>query len=220
MRKFSNEFVTALRTLFELPKADINKLVSALTKLEYGLGYEEKVESAVAASGVGSGDEIEKIRRSIVVLHYLYANSGQNLDEFSNEIASSLEQAFRDIDLNISVESIQATLSGVFSAIALRISAKASTLILDAERGFLRARIITDIRPVFGDNITEPDIAAAMVIHTLKIAYQDNDENEFFVNMTTKDLQQFKTVIDRALQKAEGVQKILPSLTKHVIEPD
>jgi hypothetical protein len=102
----------------------------------------------------------------------------------------------------------------------LRVSAKAATLLFDEERGFSNARVITDVRPVFGDDISSPDISAAFIIHSLRISYRGRSENsEFFVSMSTKDLRDLRKVIDRALDKAEGLEHVMSSLTSHVIDP-
>ena len=58
---------------------------------------------------------------------------------------------------------------------ALNIAAKATLLHLEHEHRFCTARILTDARPVYGDDVETPP--STMVIgHTLKISYHEADD--------------------------------------------
>ncbi|MFM6813420.1 MAG: hypothetical protein ACKPJ4_16030, partial [Dolichospermum sp.] len=64
---------------------------------------------------------------------------------------------------------------------AISISSQAISLLQEYDSIFLNSRIITDVRPVFKAE-TKAGIAGALVVHTLKIAYQDaSGSKEFYV---------------------------------------
>jgi hypothetical protein len=96
---------------------------------------------------------------------------------------------------------------------ALRITSKASEVIAENERRLCpdHSRVISDVRPVFSDEIGEqPD--AAVVVHTLKIAYHQSDSEdvkEFFVSLDSQDLEKLQDLIDRAREKEESLKSMV-----------
>ena len=84
---------------------------------------------------------------------------------------------------------------------------KAKELQLESERTFCEARIITDIRPVFGDNIDEaPTI---MIVHTLKIGFHVPEHKDMYVALDAADIIGLKKTLGRAEEKANKLKTIL-----------
>lgn len=102
----------------------------------------------------------------------------------------------------------------------LRLSGRAWGLLTENQRNFVDSRIVTDIRPVFGDD-EPPRPQAAIVVHSLKIIFiEDGETREFFVSLDSKDLQEMIDVLRRAQSKAEGLKPLLEGtyLPRHEIE--
>ncbi len=102
---------------------------------------------------------------------------------------------------------------------SLGLSAKAFDVIRETERLYCRARILTDVRPVFlADD--PADAAASVVMHSLRLAYHAGPTRKvehFFVSIETDDLKDLNRVIERALVKDETMRSIsdkagMPSL--------
>lgn len=91
---------------------------------------------------------------------------------------------------------------------SLGVTAKARDVMTEHDHIFCKARILSDIRPVFSD---EPDRASgAVIIHHLKIGYhQDHKHRDFYVALDTNDLAALKETIARAEKKSAALEAIL-----------
>lgn len=91
----------------------------------------------------------------------------------------------------------------------LSILFKAANVILEQERIFLKARVISDIRPIF-DRDLEKGFSSATIVHTLKLEYrQANNSKEFFVALDSIDIKQLQEQLNRAEKKAEFLRQLI-----------
>jgi len=96
---------------------------------------------------------------------------------------------------------------------SVRLSSKGRDIITSNKNNYNKARVITDIRVVFDENIKE-DNKVAVVVHNLKFEYsQRAKKKEFFISLDLSDLRDLKSVIDRAIQKDEIIRE-----SKHSLE--
>jgi hypothetical protein len=89
-------------------------------------------------------------------------------------------------------------------------ASKATDLISNYSNLFILSRIITDIRPVFSLNIEESP-SSGVIIHTLNIHYQSNEEpyhKDISITLNKEDLITLKESIIRAEKKQESLQGI------------
>ncbi len=126
--------------------------------------------------------------------------------EVSGDIKETIEheepQGFPMAKIGILVERIQKALTiGGLIAVA----AKAIGIMMEQHRIFCGARILSDVRHVFA---TSPDsISAAMLVHSLNISFHESGEHkEFYVALTTSELQTLKKAIERAEKKSESLK--------------
>lgn len=88
---------------------------------------------------------------------------------------------------------------------------KAANIVFQNDRVYHGARILTDLRPVFGDS---PNSAPTtfVVQHTLKLDYsRDRNTKEIFFTMDTEDLENLRKVIDRAVEKDQTLRELVQS---------
>jgi hypothetical protein len=86
---------------------------------------------------------------------------------------------------------------------------KAIVLQRSHERVYCQAKIFSDIRSVFGDDVKSAPVAAT-ISHTLTIRYHENGHHqEVFVMLDRYDLDQLEEVIKRAKQKDLSLTKVL-----------
>jgi len=99
-------------------------------------------------------------------------------------------------------EQLSELMQKILSSKGMSWIAKSLQLQQENARMYATARILTDIRPVFGENHHLPP-PMGVVLHTLKLSYFTNDgkENDFHVVLDRLDLKQLRDVIDRALVK-------------------
>lgn len=92
---------------------------------------------------------------------------------------------------------------------ALNTVSKALDLQRDGERLYCDATIFSDIRPVFGEDVTSRP-TGAVITHTLKLGYHGHGEHkEFFLVLDEEDLADLQEIIKRAQSKGETLSMLL-----------
>ena len=119
------------------------------------------------------------------------------LDDVSDAIL-----ALADYDLEIDLKS---ELNSLISS-SLGVTSKIFDLLLESEKSYINSKIITDIRPVFNEDLSK-EIKAAVIVHNLSIKYRniDNTSSTIIVTMDEEDLRQLNAQIDRALKKEKSL---------------
>jgi hypothetical protein len=218
MIRLSKEFANRLKLLIDMAADDRAKVATALGQLLPAFEVEEDISAAIKKSGITDAKQAEEYQRAVMGLVYLQANSTDSKqDEFLGDVVDAIVRARGDAGTDEAKAVSKSALAELLTK-PLSVSAKASVLLLDSERGFSRAKIISDIRPVFGQDVSSPDIEAVFIVHTLQISYHGNEEGEFFLSLSTSDVKRLRAVIDRALEKAEGLAKVVPQLTKNFLQ--
>lgn len=83
-------------------------------------------------------------------------------------------------------------------------------LLTQHARNFSGARIFTDIRPLFEDDV-DAEPTNAVIVETLQIEVwsRDGDRETLHVAMDETDLTELRGVVDRALKKTAAVKRML-----------
>jgi hypothetical protein len=88
--------------------------------------------------------------------------------------------------------------------------AKGFGVVSEFERIFESGRIVTDLRPIFGESVAERPAALA-VVHELRIKYFTLEgSKEFFVSLDASHIKNLRQAMDRAMQKEETLKVIIP----------
>jgi hypothetical protein len=78
---------------------------------------------------------------------------------------------------------------------------------------------LSDIRPVFSEDIQSRPTGAVLV-HSLKIEFMESGERkQFFVALDSSDLELMSEVLSRAKQKDLVLRKILADSDMQLLEP-
>lgn len=86
---------------------------------------------------------------------------------------------------------------------------KAIKLQREGERLYCSAKIVSDIRPIFGEDITSRPVSA-VITHTLKIGYHEGGEHrDLFLVLDEQDLGRLQEVIERAKSKGQTLAELL-----------
>lgn len=92
-----------------------------------------------------------------------------------------------------------------------RLLHKSLSLLREHDSVFLDGKIVTDIRPVFGDEVSD-GAETAVLTHSLKIEFVRADRRDYFyVALDQDDLLRMKEAIDRAIAKTASLTKTLKS---------
>lgn len=88
---------------------------------------------------------------------------------------------------------------------------KGSDIVFQNERIFYRARILTELRPVFGDSPETPP-KAFVVQHTLRIHYSSQSETRsIYFALDSEDLKNLTETLDRAIKKDRTLRSHIQS---------
>lgn len=171
-----------------------------------------------ALSRFPAGD-VEKIAETLAALYYVIADSDIPVAKFASDVIEALSKAgetFTDEEKTRFAERI-VRLLGVED---LSVTSKAARLQSDFENVFHEAKVLTDVRPVFGTVIEGPP-KGFVITHTLKCEYHDGSmrRTSLYIALDQDDLEALKRSVERAQQKAlsilntmgkTGIRNLLP----------
>jgi hypothetical protein len=166
-----------------------------------------------------SAEDSELLFDAIKTLYRVHAHHDEiSLDEFVSDICEALRE---HSELIIDEEPrFRDRLENILKINAPRIAAKAISIGYEYEHLFCSARIITDARPVYGDNVSESP-AAMVITHNLKITYHGapGELKEIFIGLGSEDIRELRTVLDRAEEKAKSLQAAFGVAKLKFIDP-
>jgi len=153
------------------------------------------------------GDDAESMLEAVASLSPLLDEGFMEIEPVAQEIAAAP-------DLGLSEEGrapFTRRLVRLLRLEPLGLASRARDIVSDYERVFHDARILTDIRPVFGsDPSTAP--RAAAVTATLKVDYHPGGRRgleSLFFAMDRADLTMLQAQVERALQKTDQLIELL-----------
>ena len=151
----------------------------------------------------------------IVALYVGCIRSQVPLDEYIKDIGESLREAYdgtlKGHLTEDGLEKLQLRLGKLLKINTLHIVAKANDVLLEHAQTFAKARIVSDIRPVFGESVKEKP-PAAVIMHLLNITfYNGGKRKELSVALDVKDIGDVIGILERAQSKAEQLRSIISS---------
>jgi hypothetical protein len=179
---------------------------------------EQSPDSAPAIPGI-SGRDAEAFKDAVDSMYSVRAYAEVPLEEFVSDVCESLT----DEDELPPKEQppFRHRLLRVLSIDSLNVASKAGLLQNEFERDFCEARILTDVRPIFGEDVNTPP-AAMIISHTLKISFHEGGGrrvNEVYFCMGSRDIAQLRSVLDRAEAKAKSIRAALKPTKLRLIDP-
>ena len=152
-----------------------------------------------------------KLGEALASLYRVRGIREETVEAFADQVCDALER-LSDERLKLpGVERAQfrEKLIVLLGAEAFGLVTKVRDLNLEHERKFCNARILTDLRPVFGPNVDEGP-QALFVSHVLRLAYHRGKEEteDFYVSLGADDLRELRKLIDRAENKAKSLRSI------------
>jgi hypothetical protein len=207
------EYKSGLAKLLALSRESAEVLLETLKEappmmstFELSVFLTSKVESVARK-------EAEEIVDTLVSLYFSQQHHADVADELVEEICQKMEDS--DVqELRLSKENrehFKNLLTTLLKTEALVYVSKSIGVLRDNERMFCNARILTDIRPVFGSNVQTPP-KAAVIVHMLNISYHQGDDlKDFYVGMDVNDVKTLRAVLERADLKAESLKSVFDS---------
>lgn len=187
-------------------------LKNALQRSELALG----TSKLVAGLGPVGNLESSLVRDILVSVSSVMVYSAQieaSIEETVDDLCSILRSKKKDVDFSIpeSEERFKSRLTALFENEQLYYSSKAAGLTSSYENIYHSAKIITDIRPVFGAEVTNQP-KACLTVHILKIHYFNGDEldhKDIYIAMDAKDIKSLQAVLSRAEKKENTLRTLV-----------
>lgn len=207
--RVSQQALEGVQALLDLDGPDLLRIASALREqVPVKLVLDDEVASVVSECLPGAGAELaDQLSGAVIGLHLMFSSSRRPMKTFVSDLIETLEL---DPDLQL-VADVAAKITALLEIQSLKVSTKAWSLLEENDKIFTDARVVTDLRPVFGDEAVAP-LAATVILHTLRIAYRTAGAGEgVFLVADDADLRALKNEIERALQKSEALRKLVKS---------
>ncbi|HEX8140687.1 MAG TPA: hypothetical protein VF544_24185 [Pyrinomonadaceae bacterium] len=167
-------------------------------------------------------DEAKAIKEAIFPLYLGRSTASVPTPTFVDDIIQSLiEGRAKDSEWAHSEEILnrfRERLNKVLNIDRLNVISKAYDVLTEHAQTYSKARVLSDIRPVFGESI-QGDPPSAVIVHMLNISYfQAGERHEFIVALDTKDVQQLMETLKRAEEKDKCLQSVISSTNMTFIE--
>jgi len=168
-----------------------------------------------------TGQEVERLIDAVTSADFVRASADVPLDKFVNDVCESLLDSEPDFFKSSDEHKFQDRAARIFAVERFFILAKALVLRNEHERQFCKARIFTDIRPVFPDD-PKSHPSAVVITHTLKIEYhgQGGRLQEINLGISLGSMTKLANVLTRATQKTESLRDTLGETDLVLIDPD
>lgn len=122
---------------------------------------------------------------------------GYNDDEFIHDLSNALKDT-GDPELVPTDESLSIFKSLFNSEININTSRKIHNELLENEKNYITAKILTDIRPVFD----KEQLIGSTIISKLKVTYSENDEEKnVFFSLDEQDLSDLIEILKKAQEQ-------------------
>ena len=156
-------------------------------------------------------DELESILDAISGIYRARADAEVPLDQFVQDVIETM-RSVSPTGLQTSESALQQfkeRLTQFLGIPALARATKGNILMYEHERTVYGFRILTDARPIFGEDVEKPP-EAIEITHTLKVAFHrgTQHEEEYFA-LDEMDLAELSRVVERAEQKAKSLRAAL-----------
>ena len=220
--RIPERYQSGIAKLISLPNNTVEELLSILNEMPNSLNLDSiKAHAARLISNI-SGTDLEEIFTALDSLFSIKNQFGITIQEFVDQIMKGMpETGNRALQLDEKEkEQFKERLIRFMSGKLFSLIVKSREVLYEQERTFRLAQVLSNVHPVFGDN---PDntISAAIIGHTLKIHYmQNNEHQEFFVTLDTDDLSFLISTLIEAQEKAELLKSMLAAANVPYIDAE
>jgi hypothetical protein len=199
-------FGPTLDKLDSMPEDEVVALRDALSRVTVTL-EPTTLAARVRSEIKTSSPELDEVIQTLIALSAARMSTDRSLDDFSKYVARSVgrrKEKPKDYDYS----AFEQRLVSLLNIESVVLSARAADIQHDYERVFASARIVSDIRSVFGTSNIEP--VGAMIVHNLKIThFQAGRLREAFFALDHADLTNLRKVLDRAELKAVQLKEMI-----------
>lgn len=215
--RIPERYKSGLEKLRSLSDGTFQSLLAALEKCPPMIRVEDIAGHVAPSVPEIPQDDIEKVLRSICSICFVRIDVGIPAQRIASDVYDAMPSR-ADEELKPSElrrQSLQERLEKLLELEPLSYAAKAMGLSGQFLCLFCDAKILTDLRPIFGKPEEEP--VGAVITHTLKLGYHEHgDHKELYIALDPEDIATLKKVLERAESKAMS----LGALVRKIGMPD
>ncbi|MFY9951431.1 MAG: hypothetical protein WAK27_22210 [Candidatus Sulfotelmatobacter sp.] len=217
--KIPDRYKPGLAVLAALPEEVFNQVIATLdTTPSAPRGQKELTAWLSSEAKSVTPTDLRKLVDTLASLYRLRVKSNVTSEVLATDVADA---ASKDARLGTSADIVRSRLTQLLAINALNlVDAKARELQLEAEHSFCDARMITDIRPVFGSNVSDSP-EAMIIVHTLKLGYHDSasqTHKEMYVALDEDDIVTLTTLLKRTQDKTKALKKQMASVGIELVD--
>jgi hypothetical protein len=204
---------SGLKKIITLSDDDALKLIQILDQAPTTINVRSFNQNIVSRIDFLEEKDARNIINTLGSLYQVRLDLGLPIDEFVEEIVEVMSESGEDfVDLlNEHIDIFRERFSKLLNVKSLSQRTKTASLIVDHQIVFKHAKIISDIRPVFGDDIEQSPVGAVLV-HNLKIEYVENDELKYLhFALDDEDITSLIGILKRAQSKSETLKAFIKS---------
>lgn len=143
----------------------------------------------------------------MLISMHLGKEDNDTLDVFASGVVKGLLEDDPGVLSSTDAPILQQRLTDLLGQRSFYAGVKETQLRAEYEHVFRSARIVTDMRPVFEEDLSAPH--HAFIGHTLKVEYSDrNAIKQIYIAMDSADLEALGELIERAKKKEQIIENI------------
>jgi hypothetical protein len=211
--KIPKEETASIAKLKRMSGASMEKLVAALKSAPPIPDPHGMAEWLAKEVSVLSNARLAELLAMLYTLYEIREFSGVPHSRFLEDLMEGIRQI---PELKLAPKGLikfQTIFEELMNIDSLSMVAKAKRLLRDGERLYCTAKILSDIRPVFGSDPAVRPIGAVLT-HTLKLSYHEgsgHSHREFHIILDSSDLEALEEIINRAKIKDQTLRQLLKS---------
>jgi hypothetical protein len=208
-----------MQKLMKLSEDSFNQLISALEGIGPTLFPHELSDQVISKLKGISSEDVSEIIATIMSLSSHRVHDDATPEELAEQVAQAASEDSIAITSDKERDSFKKKLIKFFELSTLYVSSKALGILQSNENLFCTARILTDVRPVFGSDAKVAPVAA-VVVHMLDLSYhKDGELKHLYIAMDSLDIDILKETLDRAETKAKTLKPLIKKAGVAFLDP-
>lgn len=130
-------------------------------------------------------------------------------DDFVDELCRTLSSS--GIVETARLDTLRSRIVTILNISSLDLVARAHDVLLEHHQTFSSARTVTDVRPIFGNEVAQGPVGAVLVHMLSMVYYCAGSRNNFVLALDDKDVDALMEVLVRAKAKSEALRNTIQS---------
>ncbi len=198
----------AFETLAALPDESFESIQNRLSETGHVFSDDEMVKQLISANiPHATPKQLRQVVELLLSLFHLSEETCLSIPSIITGICASISEMDEPKWTPDMVQEIHSRLTLLLNEDSpIRAMVHTQDVLNDNERALTGARILTELRPVFGSSVAEEPIAFAL-LHTLRLTHSES--KEFYITLDDSDIEILDNLLDRARQKSKTLRRMM-----------